>query len=94
MSQENLDVVCGVDAVIQGIRASFVNTTLASDRMTAEAASEQDPLKKRAIFETYYKGFKKKPMADPLIYKPAILDAYGIYDDFAMRVIDAENYTI
>lgn len=94
MTQENLDGVCGVDAVLQGLRASLVNTTLASDRMTTEAASERDPVRRRSIFEEYYRNFESKPMADPLIYKSAILDAYGIYDDFAMSVIDTENYIV
>lgn len=91
MSKEGPDGLTGVDLVIQGLRASFTTTQLASDRLIAEAISLEDPQARRNAFEAAFSGFEVKPMADPLIYKPAILDAYGELDDFSSEIIKQDN---
>jgi len=91
MSKEDLDGLTGVDLVVRGLKASFITTQFTSDRLTADAVSINDPEARREAFEAVFAGFEEKPMADPLIYKPAILDAYGELDDFSLGMIRQDH---
>lgn len=80
----------GVEEVLKQLRASLVITTFAAQRMLLEV--EQNPGNRRQIFERYLEEFRRKPMTDPWIYEPAIVDNYGVFDDFARLVVERHSY--
>ncbi len=91
MKKEGIDGASGIDAIAQSLRAAFVTTQLASDRLTAEALTTGDPEARKSAFQKAFSDFEDRPMADPLIYKPEILDAYGELDEFALGIIREDN---
>jgi hypothetical protein len=80
----------GVENVIKHLKASTVTTTFTVEHMLQKVS--EDPNNRKKIFEEYFERFRSKPMADPWIWEPAILDNYGVFDDFARSVTGRHNY--
>lgn len=80
----------GIHLVEKHIRASYVTTSFEVEQMLTEV--DVNPERRREIFEEWLKKFKARKMADPWIYEPAILDNYGVFDDFAYDVYSRHNY--
>lgn len=80
----------GIHLVEKQIRASYVTTSFEVERMLADV--DENPDKRRGTFEKWLKRFQSEKMADPWIYEPAILDNYGVFDDFAYDVYSRHNY--
>lgn len=83
------DPTSDVENVLKGFRLITVTTTFATERMIEEAKA--DPQKRKQIFQNFLSYFRDKE-SDPWIYEPAILDNYGVFDDFARSVIARHNY--
>lgn len=79
----------GVNDVLKGLRTITVTTTLAVERMLKEAGA--NPKGRKQVFQDYLDYFRHKK-ADPWIYEPAILDNYGVFDEFARSVTTKHNF--
>ncbi len=88
MTQET--ELSGIQLVEKQIRASYVTTSFEVEQMLTEV--DINPERRRVIYEEWLKKFKARKMADPWIYEPAILDNYGVFDDFAYDVYSRHNY--
>lgn len=87
---DEIDPTSRVNEVLKDLRTITVTTTLAAERMVKEEA-EADPKERKQVFQTYLGYFREKK-ADPWIYEPAILDNYGIFDEFARSVTSRHTF--
>lgn len=83
------DPASGANDILKYLRALTVTTTFAVERMIQEA--QANPERREQVFQTFFNYFRARE-ADPWIYAPAILDNYGVFDEFARSVTERHDY--